>query len=124
MAYDRENIFARILRKEIPCTPVYEDEFALAFPDISPAAPTHVLVIPKGEFCSFDDFMLNAQPAMVQGFFAAVQRLAAQLGVDQTGYRIISNHGAHASQTVPHFHIHLLGGRALGGLLPGDPLHR
>ena len=120
MAYDKENIFAKILRKEIPCNAVYEDDYALAFHDISPASPTHVLVIPKGEFVSFHDFVSGAPEGMAVGFFQAVQKIAAQLGVEKNGYRLITNHGEDASQTVPHFHVHILAGRELGGLLPGD----
>lgn len=115
--YDKNNIFAKILRGEIPCKKVYEDEFVLAFEDIAPAAPVHVLVIPKGEYVSFDDFALRAPAAEVKGFFAAVQKTAALLNVRENGYRILSNHGQDAGQIVPHFHVHILGGRLLGRLL-------
>lgn len=115
MAYDKNNIFAKILRGEIPCKKVYEDDFALAFHDIAPAAPVHVLVIPKGEYMSFHDFV-NAPAALQTGFYAVVQTVAAQLGVEKNGYRIISNHGADAGQMVPHFHVHILAGENLGGL--------
>lgn len=118
MAYDVSNVFAKILRGEIPCKAVYEDEWALAFPDIAPAAPLHVLVIPKGEFTSFHDFMQLATPAQVAGFFAAVQKVAALLGAEKGGYRLISNHGVDAAQSVAHFHVHILAGKELGGLLP------
>lgn len=118
MAYDPCNIFARILRGEIPCNKVLENEHALAFHDIQPAAPVHVLVVPKGEYCSFDDFASNAPSALVQGFFAAVRQVADQLGLAASGYRLITNHGANAAQTVPHFHVHILGGAPLGGLVP------
>jgi histidine triad (HIT) family protein len=117
MGYDNTNIFAKILRGEIPCKKVYEDDYALAFHDIAPAAPVHVLVIPKGEYVSFDDFASAAPAALVQGYFSAVQKVASQLGVDKTGYRLIANHGADASQAVPHFHMHILGGRHLGALV-------
>lgn len=117
MAYDRNNIFAKILRKEIPNKTVYEDDFALAFHDIHPQAPVHVLVIPKGEYISMDDFSQNAKPAEVQGFFAAVGKVARQVGVDRTGYRLLANHGADSHQEVPHFHVHIVGGGALGPLL-------
>ena len=116
--YSSENIFAKILRGEIPCKKVYEDKFALAFEDIAPAAPVHVLVVPKGEYVSFHDFMLSAPHDLVQGFFSAVQKVASQLKLEENGYRVISNHGAHAGQLVPHFHVHILGGRPLGKLLP------
>lgn len=118
MAYDKNNLFAKILRGEIPCKKVYEDTFALAFHDIAPAAPVHVLVIPKGEYVSFHDFAATAPAAAVQGFFAAVQKVAAQLKLEIGGYRILSNHGADAGQLVPHFHVHILGGKPLGKLLP------
>lgn len=116
MTYDKNNIFARILRGEIPCNKVYEDDHALAFHDITPAAPTHVLVIPKGEYVSFHDFAA-ASPATVAGFFAAVQKVATLLSVEASGYRIISNHGADAAQSVPHFHVHILAGTRMGHLL-------
>ena len=118
MAYDTQNIFAKILRGEIPCNALYEDEYALAFSDIAPAAPVHVLVIPKGEYSSFHDFSHKAPAEMIAGFFASIGKVAAQLGVDATGYRIVSNHGADAAQTVPHFHVHILAGKPLGALLP------
>lgn len=117
MTYDNTNIFARIMRGEIPCNKVYEDIFAFAFHDIKPEAPVHVLVLPKGEFVSFDDFARNAPPALMQGFFAAVQKVAAQLGVVESGYRLITNHGADAAQSVLHFHVHIVAGKSLGGLL-------
>ena len=118
MSYDPNNIFAKILRGEIPCTKRYEDDCALAFDDIQPAAPVHVLVIPKGDYCSFDDFVLRAPDVLKIGFFAAIQTVAAQLGVVETGYRLITNHGADANQTVAHCHVHILAGRPLGALLP------
>ncbi len=117
MSYDRDNIFAKILRGDIPANTAYEDDAVLAFHDITPAAPVHVLVIPKGEYVSFDDFMQQAGAEKVAAFFTTVQQVAARLGVDRTGYRLITNHGADASQSVPHFHVHILGGRALGELL-------
>lgn len=116
MAYDKNNVFAKILRAEIPCKKIYEDPFALAFEDIAPAAPIHALVIPKGEYVSFSDFAAHATKEEVHGFFHAVQRVAAQLGAEENGYRLISNHGKDAKQAVPHFHIHILAGKPLGGL--------
>ena len=118
MQYDPQNIFAKIIRGEIPCNKVYEDEFAFAFHDIKPEAPKHVLVLPKGEFVSFDDFAQKASAEQQAGFFRAIQKIAAQLGVTQSGYRLITNHGADAAQTVLHFHVHILAGKPLGGLLP------
>jgi histidine triad (HIT) family protein len=96
---------------------VFENDHALAFHDIAPVAPVHVLVIPKGEYVSFDDFTQNAPATMITGFFQAVQSVAAQEGVQEAGYRLLANHGADAGQEVPHFHVHILAGRSLGGLL-------
>ena len=115
--YDPANIFARILRGEIPCTRVYEDEYAFAFNDIAPQAPIHVLVIPKTQHVSFADFASTAPPATVAGFFAAVAHIARQLGLEEPGYRILANMGHHAHQEVPHFHLHIFGGRPLGAML-------
>lgn len=122
--YDSNNIFAKIIRGEIPCNKVFEDENTLAFHDISKAAPTHILVIPKGEYVDFDDFVSNARPEEFSNFFKTVRDIASANGVSQSGYRLITNKGTEASQTVKHFHIHILGGRALGGLLPNDKLNR
>ena len=118
--YDSHNIFARILRGEIPCDLVYEDERVLAFRDIQPAAPVHVLVIPRGEYVSFVDFAEKAGSEAVAEFFHSVHHVILELGLEASGCRIITNHGAHASQTVPHFHVHILGGRPLGALLADD----
>lgn len=120
MTYDPDNIFAKILKGDIPCHKVYEDEHALAFEDISPAAPHHVLVIPRGEYTSYHDFIANAPVELMTGFFQAVRNVAEELGIAESGYRLITNTGPNASQSVPHFHVHILGGRPLGGLLPGD----
>ena len=117
MAYDDNNIFAKILRGEIPCTKVYEDEHALAFNDINPQAPIHVLVIPKGKYVSMDDFSEHASAEEIAGFFRAVGAVARQLKLDAPGYRILANHGVNAHQEVPHFHIHIFGGRKLGPML-------
>ena len=124
MGYDKNNIFAKILRGEIPSKKVYEDDAVFAFADIAPAAPVHVLVIPKGHFISFDDFVEHASPETVSNFFATVKKIAVAQGVDKTGYRLITNHGADAAQSVPHFHVHILGGTSMGGLLPGDTNQR
>ncbi len=114
--YDPQNVFARILRGEIPCRKVYEDAFALAFHDIAPQAPVHVLVIPKAPYVSLADFA-TAPPETVAGFFAAVARVARELGLEEPGYRILANMGGHAHQEVPHFHVHVFGGRPLGPML-------
>jgi len=117
MAYDSNNIFAKILRGEIPCKKAFEDAHALAFHDIHPQAPTHILVIPKGAFISLDDFTAKASAAELEGFWRAVGTVARQAELAGGGYRLISNHGANAHQEVPHFHVHILGGRALGPML-------
>src|SRR5579871_4005827 len=117
MAYDPNNIFAKILRGEIPCKKVYEDAHALAFHDINPQTPVHVLVIPKGSYVSSDDFGANASDAELAGFMRAVSLVARQLGVDAGGYRMLANHGSDANQEVPHFHVHIFGGRPLGRMI-------
>lgn len=119
MIYDDSNIFARILRGEIPAKKVHESTHALAFHDIAPLAPVHVLVIPKGRYVSFADFTAQASAEEVAGFWGAVAQVAAALGLDASGYRIVSNIGADSGQEVPHFHVHILGGRQLGRLI--DP---
>jgi len=122
--YDSNNIFARIIRGEIPSSKIYEDDKILAFNDISKAAPTHILVVPKGEFISFSDFISKAGDKEIADFFKKVSEIAASLGLDENGYRLIANNGSDASQTVPHFHVHILAGKKLGGLLPNDNLIR
>ena len=117
MAYDRNNVFALILRGELPCNKAYEDEHVLAFHDIHPQAPVHIVLIPKGEYVSIDDFSEKASDAELAAFTRAVTRLARDAGVSESGYRILSNHGPAAHQEVPHFHLHLFGGRDLGPML-------
>jgi histidine triad (HIT) family protein len=115
--YDDSNIFARVLRGEIPAKKVYEDEWALAFHDINPLAPVHVLIIPKGKYCSFADFSATATDAEIAGFVRAIGTVARQLGLETEGNRILANMGEHAGQEVPHLHVHLFGGRNLGRML-------
>jgi diadenosine tetraphosphate (Ap4A) HIT family hydrolase len=115
--YDDDNIFAKILRREIPSTPVYEDDFAYAFPDINPQAPTHILVIPKGRFVSWDDFSANASEAEIAGFVRAVGRIAREAGLVEPGYRLLANAGPDSHQEVPHLHVHIFAGRPLGPML-------
>jgi len=117
MAYDDNNIFARILRGEIPSKPVYEDEHVLAINDINPQAPTHILVMPKGKYVSFDDFSEKASDAEIVALNRATGKIARAAGVAGTGYRLIFNHGPHSHQEVPHLHIHILGGRPMGPLV-------
>lgn len=115
--YDDTNIFARILRGEIPAKKVYEDEHALAFHDINPQAPTHILVVPKGAYVSWDDFTAKASDAEIAGFMRAVGRIAREAGLVAPGYRLLANVGGDGHQEVPHFHVHLFGGRPLGPML-------
>jgi diadenosine tetraphosphate (Ap4A) HIT family hydrolase len=115
--YVQDNIFAKILRNEIPCKKIYEDDFALAFHDIRPQAPIHALVIPKGDFVSSADFSANAPADLIVGFHRAVAHVAKELGLEKTGYRLISNMGWDSHQEVPHYHVHILGGRKLGVML-------
>ncbi len=115
--YDDQNVFAKILRGEIPSRRAYEDEWAVAFHDIAPQAPVHVLVIPRGPYVALADFVATASEAEVAGFFRAVGRVAAQLGLEAPGYRVLANMGQHAGQEVPHFHVHLFGGAPLGSML-------
>lgn len=117
MEYDRNNVFARILRGEIPSKTVYEDEHVLAFHDINPQAPVHILVIPKGEYISMDDFTEKAAEAEIAAFFKAVGRIAREQGHAAAGYRFLANHGANAHQEVPHFHVHIFAGRPLGRMI-------
>ncbi len=117
--YDDNNIFARILRGELPCNKAHETDYALAFHDINPQAPVHVLVIPKGRFASMDDFSRNASADEIAGLWRAVGETARALGLAEGGYRILANHGGHAHQEVPHLHIHIFGGRPLGPMLEG-----
>ena len=115
--YDDTNIFARILRDEIPSTRVYEDDYAVAFHDIAPAAPIHILVIPRGPYVSWDDFSARASDAEIAGFVRAVGHVARQHGLVEPGYRLLANTGAHGGQEVPHLHVHLFGGESLGPML-------
>jgi len=115
--YDDDNIFARILRGEIPARPVYEDDYAFAFHDINPQAPTHVLVIPKGRYVSWADFAARAPDAEIAGFVRAVGAVAREVGVEESGYRLLANAGPNSHQEVPHLHVHIFGGKKLGPML-------
>jgi histidine triad (HIT) family protein len=116
-AYDENNIFAKILRGDIPCQKVFEDDHVLAFNDISPKAPVHVLVIPKGKYISIDDFGASAPAEEVKAFYAAVAKIAADKNLKSDGFRVIANTGLNGGQEVPHFHVHILGGKKLGPML-------
>jgi diadenosine tetraphosphate (Ap4A) HIT family hydrolase len=117
LPYDGQNVFARILRGELPCTKVYEDEWALAFHDIAPLAPVHVLVIPKGAYVSWDDFSATATSDEIAGFVRAVGHIAREHGLVEPGYRLLVNLGREGGQEIPHLHVHLFGGRPLGRMI-------
>ncbi len=117
MSYDPNNIFARILRGEIPCKKVFENEQVLAFHDIAPKRPVHVLVIPKGAYVSHDDFAAKATEAEIAAFTRAVGQIARDLGVAESGYRLIANAGVNGGQEVPHYHVHILGGANVGPMV-------
>lgn len=115
--YDPGNIFARILRGEIPARRVHEDAHALAFHDVNPQAPVHVLVIPKGPWVSAADFHAGADADAIAGFWRAVSKVARDLGLEAGGYRLLTNMGPDGGQEVPHFHVHIFGGRPLGRMI-------
>jgi diadenosine tetraphosphate (Ap4A) HIT family hydrolase len=115
--YDDGNIFARILRGEIPSNKVFEDEHVLAFHDINPLSPTHILVIPKGRYVSWDDFSAKASSDEIAAFVRAVGSIARDAGLVEDGYRLLANTGLNSGQEVPHLHVHIFGGRPLGPML-------
>ena len=116
-AYDRNNVFARILRGELPCRKVYEDDFALAFHDINPQAPLHIIVIPKAPYVSWDDFSERGSDAEIAGFVRAVGKVARDQGLVAPGYRLLANVGFDSHQEVPHLHVHIFAGQKLGPML-------
>src|SRR3982751_643544 len=118
-AYDDNNIFARLLRGEVPSKKVYEDQHAIAFDDVNPLAPTHVLVIPRGPYVSWNDFTDRASDAEIAGFVRPVGEVAREAGLVNDGYRLLTNVGMNANQQVPHLHVHVFGGRPLGPMLAG-----
>ena len=117
LPYDEDNIFAKILRGEIPSKRVYEDEWAIAFHDINPQASLHILVIPRGKYVSWDDFGAKAPAEEIAGFVRAVGTVAREHGLVEPGYRLLANVGAHGGQEVPHLHVHLFGGEPLGRMI-------
>lgn len=119
MSYDPNNIFAKILRGEIPCQKIYEDEHVLAFPDIAPKAPVHILVIPKGAYISIDDFGARASAEEIKAFHVAVAKIVQEQGLADSGFRCISNTGVNGGQEVPHYHLHILGGAPIGPMVAG-----
>jgi histidine triad (HIT) family protein len=118
LPYDDSNIFARILRGELPSKKVYEDDYALAFHDINPQAPVHILVIPKGRYVSWDDFAATGSDTEVAGFIRAVGHVARAAGLVEPGYRLLANIGGHGHQEVPHLHVHIFGGRQFREMVP------
>lgn len=117
LPYDESNVFARILRGEIPSRKVYEDEWAFAFHDIAPQTPVHILVIPKGPYVSWDDFSAQASDAEIAGLARAIGHVAREAGLVESGYRVLYNVGMHGGQEVPHLHAHIFGGRSLGRMV-------
>lgn len=117
LPYDDDNIFAKILRGEIPAKTVYEDDWALAFEDIAPQARLHILVIPKGKYVSWDDFTVEASEAEIAGFVRAVGKVARDHGLVEPGYQLLVNLGQHGGQEIPHLHVHLFGGEPLGRMI-------
>jgi diadenosine tetraphosphate (Ap4A) HIT family hydrolase len=117
LPYDETNVFARILRGEIPARKVYENAHALAFHDVNPQAPVHILVIPKGDYVSWDDFSERGTDAEIAGFVRAIGHVAREQGLVAPGYRLLANAGTNSGQEVPHLHVHLFGGRPLGPML-------
>ena len=115
--YDASNIFARILRGELPSNKVYEDEHVLAFNDINPLSPTHILVIPKGPYVSWGDFSEKASDTEIAAFVRAIGKIARDAELVEQGYRVLANVGMNSGQEVPHLHAHIFGGRPLGPML-------
>ena len=116
-AYDHDNIFAKIIRGEIPCDKVYEDEHVLAFHDINPQTPVHILVVPKGAYVSFDDFAEKASADEIAAFVRAAGQIARDKGLVAPGYRVLANNGPDANQEVPHLHLHIFAGKPLGRMI-------
>lgn len=117
MIYDHGNVFAKILRKEIPCNIIYEDDYAIAFEDINPAAPIHLIVIPKAHVISFSDFISSQENTDIAEFFCSINKVIKHLRIEKSGYRLISNCGKDGGQTVDHFHVHILAGKNMSSLL-------
>ena len=114
MAYDDDNIFARILNGKLSTDIILENEYAIAFKDIAPQAPIHLLIIPKGKYIRYDDFLKKASKDEIYYFFVLIKQLVKNYNLEETGYRLITNAGKNANQEVPHLHFHLLGGKNLG----------
>ncbi|MDD9331601.1 MAG: HIT domain-containing protein [Wolbachia sp.] len=112
--YDNNNIIAQVLSVKLPCKKVYEDENVLAFDDKYPDAPVHILVVPKDKYVSYDGFIVNAPPEEIVHFFKVIREITHKYNLEKTGYRLVTNHGENGEQVIPHFHVHILGGRKLG----------
>jgi diadenosine tetraphosphate (Ap4A) HIT family hydrolase len=121
MSYDPNNIFARILRGEVPCKKVFENQYALAFHDIHPATPVHVLIVPKGAYVDMTDFSEKAADAEIVGFIRALNYVARLADPKGQGYRVLANSGPNSHQEVPHMHMHLFAGRPLGPMIRREP---
>ncbi len=121
--YNSNNIFAKMIRNEMPCAKVYEDESTLIFTDCEPIAPIHLLAIPKSNFKSFDDFTLKASKYQLSSFFKSIQKVTHEYKINESGYRLITNHGTNSIQTVEHFHVHIIGGKKLGPLISSEKDH-
>ena len=120
MSYDNNNIFAKILRGEIPCKKIYEDDFVFSFHDINPQRKVHALVIPKGQYIDLDDFSLNASPNEMVGLLKGINTVAKRLKISINtgkGYRVLTNIGQNGGQEVPHLHFHLFGGEHIGKMV-------
>ena len=117
-SYDDNNIFARILRGEIPNNTAFEDEHVLAFHDITPKAPVHILLIPKGKYTDIHDFSAHASADEITAFYRALAHLSVEYNLSDTGFRAIANCGLNGGQEVPHYHMHLIGGKRLGAMIP------
>jgi histidine triad (HIT) family protein len=115
--YDQNNIFAKILRGEMPCEKVYEDKYVLAFKDINPQTKIHVIIIPKGHYVDMEDFSKNAKSEEIEALIRGINKVSAIIGVNKTGYRYLGNNGYDAGQEVPHLHFHIFGGEKIGKMI-------
>ncbi len=120
-SYDETNVFARIVRGELPCDKVFEDPHTLAFRDVRPQTRVHILVIPKGQYVSMADFSARATGPEIESLVRAIGRVAREADIETDGYRLLANHGRHARQEVPHFHVHVFGGEPLGRMIKPTP---
>lgn len=115
--YDKDNVFAQIIDKSIPANIIYEDNDIIAFSDINPVAPVHVIVVPKKEYIDYNDFILKASADEIKNYFTKLANIASLVGLDQDGYRLVSNKGAMSGQSIFHFHFHIIGGKNISKLI-------